>query len=63
MNGNNAILFIASSPDAKKQIELYTKLLFESLKLSGISFNDYLVLDNSTIANVDEYISKANMIF
>ena len=63
LNGNNAILFIASSPDDKEKVNSYTKLLFEALKLSGISFNEYLVLDSSTINKVDEYIDKANMIY
>ena len=63
LRDTNAILFIASSPDDKERIDLYTRLLFEALKISGISFNEYLVLDNSTIDNIDEYISKANMIF
>ena len=63
LNGNNTLLFIASSPDDKEKIELYTKLLFEGLKLSGISFNEYLVLDSSTVNNAQEYIDKANMIF
>ncbi len=59
----NAILFIASSPEDKEKISLYSKLLFEALKLSDISFNEYLVLDNSTIDDAEEYINKANMIF
>lgn len=63
MNGNDTLLFIASSPDDKEKINLYTKLLFEGLKLSGISFNEYLVLDSSTVDNAQEYIDKANMIF
>lgn len=63
LNGNNTLLFIASSPDDKEKINLYTKLLFEGLKLSGISFNEYLVLDSSTVDNAQEYIDKANMIF
>lgn len=63
LNGNKAILFIASSPDDKEKINLYTKLLFEGLKLSGISFNEYLVLDSSTVDKTKEYIDKANMIF
>ena len=63
LNGNNAILFIASSPDDKEKIELYTKLLFEGLKLSGVSFKEYLVLDSSTVDKTEEYIDKANMIF
>lgn len=63
LNGNNAILFIASSPDDKEKISLYTKLLFEGLKLSGILFDEYLVLDSSTTDNIEEYLGKANMIF
>ena len=63
LNGNNAILFIASSPDDKEKIELYSKLLFEGLKLSGVSFKEYLVLDSSTVDKTKEYIDKANMIF
>ena len=63
LNGNNTLLFIASSPDDEEKINLYTNLLFEGLKLSGISFNEYLVLYSSTVDNAQEYIDKANMIF
>ena len=63
LNGNNTLLFIASSPDDEEKINLYTNLLFEGLKLSGISFNEYLVLYSSTADNAQEYIDKANMIF
>ena len=63
LNGNNTILFIASSPDDNEKIDLYTKLVFEGLKLSGISFNEYLVLCSSTEDNAQEYIDKANLIF
>ena len=59
----NTILFIASTPDDKEQVQLYSSLLFEALKLSGISFNEYLILDSSTSNKIDEYIKKANMIF
>jgi len=63
LNGNDAISFIASSPDDKEKMHLYSSLLFEGLKLSGISFNEYLILDSSTISHAEEYINKANMIF
>lgn len=63
LNGNSAMLFIASSPDDKEKIDLYAKLLFEGLKLSDISFDEYLVLDSSTVNNTEEYIDRANMIF
>ena len=42
---------------------MYSKLLFEGLKLSGILFNEYFVLDNLKISEVEEYINKSNMIF
>ena len=63
LNKNNTILFIASSPDNKEKTNLYARLLFEALRLSDISFNEYLILDNSTISNVEEYINKADMTF
>lgn len=63
LKGNNAILFIASTPDNKEKTDSYSKLLFEGLKMSGIVFNEYFVLNSSTIDNVDEYIKKANMIY
>ena len=63
LTDRNAILFIASSPDDKEKMELYSSLLFEGLKLSGISFDEYLLLDNSTANKAEEYIKKANIIF
>lgn len=63
LSGNNAILFVASSPEDKEKISLYTKLLFEGFKLSGVYFDEYLVLDDSTVDKTEEYIDKANMIF
>ena len=63
LNGNNAMVFIASTPDDKEKIKMYTELLFEGLKLSNISFNEYLVLDSSTADKAQEYIDKANMIY
>ena len=63
LKGRNAILFVASSPEDIEKNSLYSKLLFEALRLTGISFDEYFVLDNSTVDNLDEYISKADMIF
>lgn len=63
LKNTNTILFIASSPDDVERIEKYSSLIFEGLRLSGIEFKECLKLDNRTIDKVDEYISKADLIF
>ena len=63
LNDNNAMVFIASTPDDKEKINMYTELLFEGLKLSNISFNEYLILDSSTADKAQEYIDKVNMVY
>ena len=63
IDGDNAILYIASNPDDSEKIDSYASLIFEGLKLSGITFSKYLILDNRTKENTKEYIKKANVIF
>ena len=63
LNSINTMLFVASDPDDKERIESYSELLFDAFKLSGIDFKECLILDNSSINKVDEYISKADLIF
>lgn len=60
---NNAILYIASSPDDSEKVDDYASLIFNGLKLSGITFSDYLILDNRTKDKTVEYIKRANVIF
>ena len=63
MSDNNAILYIAASPDDKEKVDSYATLIFEALKLSGITFSEYFVLDNRTKSKASELIKKANVIF
>lgn len=60
---NNAILYIAASPYDIKNIDTYASLLFEGFKISGITFSEYLILDNRTKDKVEKYVKKANVIF
>ena len=60
---NSSILFIASNKNDFEKIDMYSKLLFESLKLSGITFEEYNVLDNRTIDKTNEFVDKADLIF
>lgn len=63
LNKTNTIVFIPSDPENEDMVELYSSLLFEGLKLSGIIFDNYLILDMNNISNAEEYIKKADMIF
>ncbi len=63
INGNNAILYIAASPDDSEKVDSYASLIFEGLKLSGITFSEYLILDNRTKNDTNEYVKRANVIF
>ncbi len=63
IDGNNAILYIAASPDDSEKVDSYASLIFEGLKLSGITFSEYLILDNRTKDNAKEYVERANVIF
>lgn len=63
LKGNISILFIASTPNDFEKVDMYSSLLFESLKLSGIIFDEYNVLDSRTIERTREFIDKADFIF
>ena len=63
LKDNKSILFIASSKNDFEKIDIYSNLLFESLKLSGIAFKEYNVLDGRTTDRAKEFVDKANLIF
>lgn len=63
LNGNDGILFVASDPKSYERIKEYSDIFFESLRLSGISFNNYYILTDKTKDNVEEYVNNSNMIF
>lgn len=63
IDNKNAILYIAASPNDNEKIDIYANLLFDALRLSGIAFSEYLVLDSRTKNNASEYVKKANIVF
>ncbi len=63
MSANSGILYIAASPDDSEKVDSYASLIFNGLKLSGITFSEYFVLDNRTKNNASEYVKKSNVIF
>lgn len=63
LKNNSSILFIsADSKDIEKN-DLYSSLLFEALKMSGIVFEKYNVLNDETKNNAKEFVEKADLIF
>lgn len=63
MTSNNGILYVAASPDDSEKVDSHSSLIFNGLKLSGITFSEYFVLDNRTKNNASEYVKKSNVIF
>lgn len=63
LDGNNTILYVASSPDDYEKVDYYSKLIFDGFKLSGLTFDNYLVLDRRTSNLSEGYVSKADLIF
>ncbi len=63
LNKCDTLLYIVSDPNEKEKTKLYSDILFESLKLSGISFKEYIILNNDNINKAKEYIKKADLIF
>lgn len=58
MTSNNGILYIAANSRWQRKVDSYAALIFSGLKLSGITFSEYFVLDNRTRNNAIEYIKN-----
>lgn len=63
LKDNKNILYIASDNTDIEKCDEYSKLLFESLKISGIEFKKYNLLDDRTKHNAKSLIEEANLIF
>ena len=59
----NTIVYVAFDSSNIDKINEYSNLLFESLKLSGIYFKNYYILDDRTKHNTTNYIKQADLIF
>ena len=61
LKDNQTMLFIPSDINDKEKTNMYSSILFESFKISGILFEEYIVLDD--ISKTKEYVDKASLIF
>jgi dipeptidase E len=60
----NKVVFVASNMNnPTEKVMEYANIFFDSLKMVGIEFADYLVLDGSKINEADKYIDGADLIF
>ncbi len=58
------VVFIASDMENTPDIvEDYAKIFFDSLKMVGIIFDKYYILDGTSIDKAKEYIKNADLIF
>ena len=61
---NKKVVFVASDMNfAHENIMVYANIFFDSMKMVGINFDEYLVLDGSSKDNAVEYLKDASMIF
>ena len=63
IDDNKGILYIAANPDDSEKVDSYADLIFSGLKLSGLTFLEYFILDNRTRSKASEYVKLANVIF
>lgn len=56
-------LFVASTPSLREKVDSYSSLLFEGLKLSGLTFAKYLILDDRTKDLAKDFVREADVIF
>ena len=60
---NKKFVMIASDPNNYEINDKFLKMDIEALKLSGLEFDKYLVLDNRSKENVDGILKDSDLIF
>lgn len=56
-------VLVASDPDNYERNDLFLKMDIEALKLSGLTFEEYLVLDGRVKENINSIFEDCNLIF
>ena len=64
LKGKNKIVFIASDINSTPEsVSPYARILFDSMKMAGITFNEYLIIDGTNYDKASEYIEGADLVF
>lgn len=64
LEDRRGILYIPADASSKDKIDEYSKILFDALKLSGIVFDDYYVVDDMSSEEEVRYrVLKSDLVF
>jgi len=61
---NKKIVFVTSDMNKPRESVIgYANITFDSMKMVGISFDEYLILDRESMKNANKYIDGASLVF
>lgn len=64
LKGNTKAVFISSDIDSTPgSVEGYARIFFDSMKMVGITFDEYCILDGTKVDKAGEYIKNADLVF
>ena len=63
IKNNKKFVIVASDPDNYERNDLFLQMDIEALKLSGLTFEEYLVLDGRYKENVNSILKDCDLIF
>ena len=62
INKRHKMVFIVINPSMKEENEIKSKVFFESFKMSGMIFDEYIILGSHNKSQAKEILSDANLI-
>src|SRR5574344_211961 len=63
IKNNQKFVLVASNPDNYERNDLFLQMDIEALKLSGLTFEKYLVLDGRAKENITSILEDCDLIF
>ena len=63
LKSNKKFILIASNPFNFEQNDQFLEMDIEASKLSGLSFDEYLILDNRNKTKISEVLKDSSLIF
>ena len=64
LKGKKKVVYVSSdinsTPDS---VESYARIFFDSMKMVGITFEEYCILDGTKVNKAKEYIENADLVF
>jgi len=64
LNNHKKIVFVASDiNDSRQKVLSYANILFKSMQMVGINFEEYLILDGKSKEKSLDYINNADLVF